>query len=124
MPTILVIDDDALTREAVSRLLEHEGYRTVRAANGKDGWATLYDRTPDLVLLDLMMPQMDGVTFLQLLRRSDRWGSLPVIVLTGRAADDRLVRSASELGVQDTVAKASSGIDDLLDRVRRHLPAA
>ena len=83
MSTVLVIEDDALTRGAVARLLEHEGYATVKAANGKEGWATLYAQTPGLILLDLMMPQMDGISFLRLLRRSDRWGDIPVIVLTG-----------------------------------------
>lgn len=124
MPTVLVIDDTALARESVARLLEYEGFKTVKAANGKDGWATLYDTSPDLVLLDLAMPQMDGVTFLRMLRRSDRWQHLPVIVLTGMNDDDQLVARAKALGIQELIPKASFGFDDLLAHVKKHAPAA
>ncbi len=68
MSTILVVDDTALAREAVSKLLEYEGFTVLRAGHGRDAWAMLYDHTPDLVLLDLMMPEMDGVTLLRAIR--------------------------------------------------------
>jgi chemosensory pili system protein ChpA (sensor histidine kinase/response regulator) len=122
MPTVLVVDDMALARESVARLLEYEGFKTIRAGNGKDGWATLYEHTPDLVLLDLAMPQMDGVTFLRMLRRSDRWRDLPVIVLTGKSEDDQMVARAKKLGIQELVPKATFGFDDLLAHVKRHVP--
>jgi len=99
MPTVLVVDDTTLARESVARLLEHEGFKTVRARNGKDGWATMYETTPDLILLDLAMPQMDGVTFLRMIRRSERWHDLPVIVLTGMTDDNHLVAKAKALGI-------------------------
>ena len=124
MSTILVIDDSALARETVSRLLEHEGFRTLRARNGREAWATLFHEVPDLVLLDLMMPEMDGVTFLSMLRRSTMWGDLPVVVLTGADDCDRLISRAWALGVSDLVPKATFGFDDLLARLRLHLGAA
>lgn len=123
MATVLVVDDTALARESVARLLEYEGFKTIKAGNGKDGWATLYDNTPDLVLLDLAMPQMDGVTFLRMLRRSDRWRDLPVIVLTGMTDDNQLVARAKALGIQELVPKATFGFDELLAHVRKHMPA-
>ena len=123
MSTILVVDDTALARESVSKLLEYEGFRTLKARNGKEAWAMMYHDTPDLVLLDLMMPEMDGVTFLSMLRRSPMWHDLPVVVLT--AADDRdhLITRAWELGVSDLVPKATFGVEDLLARIRQHLPS-
>ena len=123
MHTILVIDDTALARESVSKLLEYEGFRALRARNGKEGWAMMYHDTPDLILLDLMMPEMDGITFLKMLRRSPLWKDMPVIVLTGVNDDDKLITRAWELKVNDLIPKASFGFEDLLDRVRRHLPA-
>jgi CheY-like chemotaxis protein len=122
MSTILVVDDTALAREAVSRLLEYEGFKVLRANHGRDAWALMYNHTPDLVLLDLMMPEMDGVTLLRMIRRSPRWHELPVIVLTGISDDQFLVERARELHIQDLVPKASFGFDDLLGRVKRHLP--
>jgi len=118
-PVILVIDDMALARESVARLLEYEGFQTVKAANGKEGYASLYTTTPDLILLDLMMPEMDGVTFLRMVRKSSQWEKVPVIVITGVNDDDRLIARARELHVDDWISKAKFGFDDLLARVKK-----
>jgi DNA-binding response OmpR family regulator len=124
MSTILVVDDTALAREAVAKLLEYEGFKVLRAEHGRDAWAMMYDHTPDLVLLDLMMPEMDGVTLLRMIRRSNRWENLPVVVLTGASDDLKLIQRARELKIQDLVPKATFGFDDLLIRLRAHLPLA
>ena len=123
MSTILVVDDTALAREAVSKLLEYEAFTVLRAQHGGDAWAMMYDHTPDLVLLDLMMPEMDGLTLLRMIRRSERWEQLPVVVLTGATDDQKLIQRARELKIQDLIPKASFGFDDLLKRVKQHLPA-
>ena len=94
MPVILVVDDTALARESVSRLLEFEGFQTVRASNGKEAYATLYSQRPDLVLLDLMMPEMDGITFIRMIRGHPQWETIPVIVLTGMQDDYHLIARA------------------------------
>ena len=119
---IMVIDDTALARESVAKLLEYEGFETLKASNGRDGWAMMYNDTPDLILLDLMMPEMDGITFLKMLRRSPLWKDMPVIVLTGVNDDDKLITRAWELKVNDLIPKASFGFEDLLARVKQHLP--
>ena len=124
MSTILVVDDVALARESVARLLEFEGFHTMKAQNGRDAWAMMYHERPDLVLLDLMMPEMDGVTFLQMLRRSALWHDLPVVVLTGADDKQQLITRAWELGVSDLVPKSTFSFDDLLARIRQHMPAA
>jgi CheY-like chemotaxis protein len=119
MPLILVVDDVALAREAVARLLEFEGFQTVRAANGKEAYATLYTQKPDLVLLDLMMPELDGITLLRMLRNHPQWETIPVIVLTGLNDENKLVARARELGVKDIIPKATFGFSDLLLRIRK-----
>jgi DNA-binding response OmpR family regulator len=124
MSTILVVDDTALARESVSKLLEYEGFRTVKARNGRDAWAAMHHERPDLVLLDLMMPEMDGVTFLAMVRRSPLWRGLPVVVLTGAGDRGHLIRRAWDLKANDLVPKATFGFDELLARVRHHLAAA
>jgi DNA-binding response OmpR family regulator len=123
MSTILVVDDTALARESVAKLLENEGFRAIRARNGRDAWASLYHERPDLVVLDLMMPEMDGVTFLTMVRRSPLWRELPVVVLTGAADANQLIIRAWDLGVSELIPKASCGFDELLARVRHHLAA-
>jgi CheY-like chemotaxis protein len=123
MPMILVVDDTALAREAVSRLLEFEGFTTIRASNGKEAYATLYSQRPDLVLLDLMMPEMDGITFIRMVRGHPQWETIPVIVLTGLRDDNQLVARAKELGITDLMCKATFGFEDLLTRIRRAISA-
>ena len=119
MSLILVVDDTALAREAVARLLEFEGFKTVRASNGKEAYATLYSQKPDLVLLDLMMPEMDGITFIRMIRRNPQWEMIPVIVLTGLRDDNLLIARARELGVADLIPKATFGFEHLLARIRK-----
>jgi DNA-binding response OmpR family regulator len=124
MPTILIVDDAVLHREAVSRLLEHEGFTVLRANDGRAAWVLMYHHSPDLVLLDLVMPMMDGVTLLRMIRGCHRWHELPVIVLTGATDDHRLIENVRELEIQGLVPKASFNFDDLLSRIKQHLPKA
>jgi CheY-like chemotaxis protein len=119
MPVVLVIDDAARARESVAQFLEHAGFKTIRAASGREAYATLYSQTPDLVLLDLMMPEMDGITFLQMIRHHPQWEHLPVIVLTELKDEHKLVARARQLHVNDLVPKANFGLEDLLMRIRR-----
>jgi DNA-binding response OmpR family regulator len=124
MSTILVVDDTQLARDAIGKILEFEGFDTLRARNGREAWAMMYQHRPDLILLDLMMPEMDGVTFLSLVRRDPRWRGMPVVVLTGADDKDHLITRAWDLGVNDLVPKATFGVDDLVARIRHHLAAA
>ncbi len=121
MSRILVIDDEILEREALAKVLTAAGHFAVTAADGRNGWLTLYEGAPDLILLDLMMPQMDGVTFLRLLRHSDHWSRVPVIVVTGVANDDGLVGEARRLGVVDVLHKMRCGVGQILAVVERAL---
>jgi two-component system phosphate regulon response regulator PhoB len=124
MSTILIVDDETLARDALAKLLDHEGFTTLRARNGREAWAMMYNECPDLVVLDLMMPEMDGVTFLSMVRRDSLKRNLPVIVLTGAADRDHLIGKAWDLGVNDLVPKADFTVADLVARVRYHLSGA
>lgn len=85
-PVILVVDDDPHSCDIAARLLEHEGYQTRRAGNGPDGLDIVRTERVDLVLLDVMMPGMDGFEVCAALRSLDPGRRLPVILLT--AMDD------------------------------------
>jgi CheY-like chemotaxis protein len=90
--TILVVEDDLSTREMLRRLLEREGWQVVEADNGEVALGRVAERRPDLILLDLMMPKMDGFEVISALRSTALWRSIPIIVLTAMdlSATDRL----------------------------------
>ena len=112
---ILVVDDENLTRRTLSVALQDEGYEVETAANGYEGLAAL-DRTPaDVVLTDLRMPSMDGLTFLKEVRR--RAPESAVIVMTAFASVDTAIQ-AMRLGAADYLTKPLRS-EELLLRVRR-----
>src|SRR3954453_2001121 len=121
MRTVLVVDDVPEAREVVARLLKWGGFQAVTAEDGYEALAAVNTQTPDLVLLDLTMPRMDGVAVLKALREAPRWKPLPVVLFTA-VSDGRLVEEAGQLGVQDFILQGGVGGAELLDRITRHLP--
>jgi len=113
---VLVIDDDADIRGLLRELLERAAYDVVEAANGRDGLRTLYGSSPDLVLLDVSMPELDGW---QTLERIRDVSDVPVVMLTARAAELEKVRGL-KAGADDYVTKPF-GRQELLARVEAHL---
>jgi CheY-like chemotaxis protein len=89
---VLVIDDDIHTRQLFSAVLGPEGYQIRTARDGLEAFAAIEVEPPDLILLDLMMPVMDGGTFLATLRRDPRYAGIPVVVVTALDADSDAVR--------------------------------
>ena len=88
---VLVIEDDEASRNLTTSLLRRETWEVWEAVNGRDALAKLEDACPDLILLDLMMPEMDGFTFAETLRENPKWRGVPVVVLTAKdlTRDDR-----------------------------------
>lgn len=120
--SILVVDDVPSVRNALSRALRANGYATREAANGRDALVALSDKMPKLVILDLSMPEMDGVTFLHHIRSSPGTANLPVIVITG-ASDPNLTNEISAYGIQGFMRKSQLSVDLLYALVDRVLPA-
>jgi signal transduction histidine kinase/CheY-like chemotaxis protein len=118
---ILVVDDDPTTRSMLRRMLERQGWKVVEAANGVEGLARVDEARPSLVLLDLMMPQMDGFAFLAALNDRRLLDiALPVVVLTAK----ELTRGEHELlaGYSDKVIQKGSYTGNQLEQeVRRSL---
>jgi len=88
---ILVVDDDAAVRELLRRILTKDGYSIVEAGNGHEALARLAEVAPGLILLDLMMPEMDGFELVEELRRHDAWRAIPILVITAKelTSEDR-----------------------------------
>ncbi|HEY6099714.1 MAG TPA: response regulator [Anaeromyxobacter sp.] len=115
-PTVLVVDDEPDIREAVSELLSEEGYDVVGASDGAEALTKLHTCHPTVVLLDLMMPGMDGWQFRAAQREDPEVSGIPVIVLS---ALDRV----SDLDAADFIQKPFD-LDRLLSAVRHHAHAA
>ncbi|MEZ4368781.1 MAG: response regulator [Kofleriaceae bacterium] len=110
---ILVVDDDQLVRDSLRRLLAEEGYAVDAAADGADALALVAAAPPDAILLDLMMPGMNGRQFLRALRDDPRHSGIPVLVMT---AVTGLTVPAAGLGAAEVVEKPFE-LDDLLNKV-------
>lgn len=114
--TILVVDDELLIRNVIKEYLLNEGYKVLEAEDGFDALRVLSDNKVDLIVLDIMMPKMDGFTCLSEIRKTK---NIPVIMLSARKEEtDKL--SSFDLGVDDYVTKPFSP-KELVARVKAHL---
>ncbi|MBN1486618.1 MAG: response regulator [Anaerolineae bacterium] len=115
--SVLVLEDDDSTRYFHRRILEQEGWHVTEAENGLAGLEQLNQSTPDLVLLDLMMPQMNGFEFLQEMRRNQTWRDIPVVVVT---AKDLTIEERSKLNgyVKYVLQKGTYSYEQLLSEVK------
>lgn len=108
--TVLLVEDEAVTRMAMRSTLEEDGWLVVEASNGEEGLQQVTDTKPDVVIVDLNMPVLDGFGFLEGVRAVPGCSDIPVIVLTGRefSADDRSkLRGASQILNRGDLASAS-----------------
>ena len=103
-PRVLVVEDDPTNRVLLTRLLERAGYRPITAEDGPSGLAAAFQLAPDVVLLDVVLPGMDGLEICRRLRADPRTVALPVVLLTGRTS------------VEDVVAGLDAGADDFLSK--------
>lgn len=118
MAKVLVVEDDADSLDMVRRTLEKAGHLVVPAANGWEGLLALDAHNVDVIVLDLMMPGMNGNAFLRIVRNDQRRKAMPVVVLSALATGE-LLRSTLELGVQAWFTKAEYSAQHLLAAVER-----
>lgn len=107
--TILIVDDNAMNRDMLSRRLEREGYDILCASNGREGLDAVVNSDIDLVLLDILMPDMDGYQVLRELKKDPVTARLPVIMLTA-VNDVDSVKRCIELGADDYLIKPFNSI--------------
>ncbi|MFI5381555.1 MAG: HDOD domain-containing protein [Tepidisphaerales bacterium] len=120
MKTILVVDDMAVFREPIAVALRARGYDVVCAADGEDALLLMGKQVPDLVLLDIGMPRLDGLALMQRMKADPRWAAIPVIFLTALTTKQYVVQAA-KLGVQDYLLKSQFSLRELYERVARRL---
>jgi DNA-binding response OmpR family regulator len=118
MKTVLLAEDEMAQRLPLRRALSERGFAVIEADDGEAAVAALADCPPDIVLLDLTMPRMDGLAVLQHIRKA--YGTLPVIILTNRRKDE-LPEKLSTLGVSAIFVKYETSLEKLDRTIRRCL---
>jgi signal transduction histidine kinase/DNA-binding response OmpR family regulator len=119
---ILIVDDEPSVRTLLRRILERDGHAVAEAENGRVGLQRVGENVPDLILLDLTMPEMDGFEFVGELRKNDAWQAIPIIVVTAKhlSTEDRAKLSRS---VQNVLQKGAYSMDLLLGEIREKVAA-
>ena len=118
-PLALVVDDSITVRRVTERFLQRNGLRVETAKDGLDAISVMQDHKPDVILLDIEMPRMDGYEFASHVRNDPRVADVPIIMITSRVGDKHRAR-AIELGVNDYLGKPYQD-SQLLDAIRRQL---
>ena len=123
MAKILLVEDNEMNRDMLSRRLARRGFEVVLACDGEEGLAAARTARPDLILLDLMMPVMDGFEFLEAVRADAAWRATPVVVVTAKdlSHEDRERLNGY---VQKILQKGTHGRDQLLAEVRELVSAS
>jgi CheY-like chemotaxis protein len=120
--TILVVDDDPAILKLISSVLEQEGFSIINSFNGKEALKQVEIHQPQLILIDMVMPEMDGVEFIRLLRKSKK--SIPLIVMSGNLTGIKFLGSVKLLGAEANLIKPfgilelQQTVEGVLDRQR------
>jgi excisionase family DNA binding protein len=119
-PSVLLVDDDEAMRELVRTQLEREGYDVHEAASADEGLAAIESRKPELVLLDVMMPHVDGWEMLRRIQERHGAGAIPVLMFSGQV-DDAARRQAASSGASGFVGKGFD-LDELVEQAKSIVP--
>ena len=118
--TILIVDDEESLVNVLARKFEEEGVNVLTAENGKVGLEKALAEHPDIILLDIMMPEMDGFDVMRHLQE-DEWGrTVPIILLTNSSSIETVAKAVST-GMSEFLVKTDMRLDDVVERVRHHL---
>jgi len=118
---ILIIEDDLTLVEMYKKKFSQEGYEMIEAYNGQDGLLKAQEEKPDLILLDIMMPKMDGFQVLEKLKNDPLLAKIPVMILTNIATKPEDIKRAKKLGACDYIIKANFVPSEIIQKVKNHL---
>ena len=116
---VLLVDDDPLIIRMYQNKLQNDGYKVDIARNGEEALVQVMKEKPDLILLDVMMPKMNGVQTLKELKKESKTETIPVIILTNLGDKKEDVEGATELGALDYLVKSNISLKALSKRVKQ-----
>ncbi len=118
--TILIVEDELPLLNVYADRFSEEGFLVLKASNGQEGFEVAIKEKPDFILLDILMPIMDGLTMMQKLRKSSIWGkTVPVILLTNLSAEEKRIRRiVSENQPADYLVKLDWSLGAIIDKVK------
>ena len=118
---VLIAEDELPMLQALAKKFEKEGFTVFTAADGQAAFDTAQQERPDIMLLDIIMPKIDGINLLKKIRLDSRWGKeVPVIMLTN-LSDPQSVSDAANYGVYDFLVKTDWRLDDVVGLVKKKL---
>ncbi len=119
---IAVIEDDEVTSKSLAGELEDAGFNVVAAFDGERGLQLVLKEKPDLVLLDIVMPKMDGMMMMSKLRESGEFGKrIPIILLTNLNANDKIMAGVTKNEPSYYLVKSNYGVADVVEKVKNRL---
>lgn len=116
---ILLVDDDPMIIRMYQRKLEHDGFDLTIAFNGEEGLEAVKKSKPELILLDIMMPKLNGIETLKALKSNAKTKNIPVIILTNLGDRPEDVEKAKALGAADYLVKANVELADLVIKIKK-----
>lgn len=117
MPKVLLVEDDEMLHGMYTQKFKNQGYDVVSAYNGADGVKLAESEHPDIILLDVIMPKMDGFVALKKIRKGETTAKIPVVLLTNLGQEED-VRKGRELGANDYFIKANHTPQEVVDKVK------
>lgn len=117
---ILIIEDDKFFRELISKKLQKENFDVVTANDSKEAFAYLESNLPDLIVLDLILPGLDGYEILSIIKKDKRTSAIPVIVLSNLGQQEEIDKAKS-LGVIDFMVKVNFTLEEIAGRIKHAL---
>ncbi len=121
--TLLIIEDEVALHDVLIDRFTSEGYNVLEAMDGERGLELALEKKPDLILLNLLLPKMDGMTVLRKMRDTNAWGKeVPVIVLTNLNPDDEIIKTVNEDQPAYYLVKSDWPMDEIVKKVKELLP--
>ena len=121
MKKILVVDDEELVVKALTRKLKQENFLTDYAYNGEEALIKISQEKPDLILLDIVMPKLDGISLIKKLKESDETKDIPVIILSNLAYDDNKIQELLQTNDTSYLTKVNYSLNELVMYIKKKL---
>lgn len=121
MAKILMVEDDATLAQMYQKKLTHEGFEVTLAFSGEEGLQIVEQENPDLILLDIMMPGMDGFEVIKKIKEIKSLASTPIIILTNLGSSDVFIDHAKKMGIKNYLIKYKTSASTVVEKIREEL---